>query len=80
MGGDEEAMMWLVANYGPQAVTMWVTDGFTKYKSGVYYESDCPNETPNHAVVMVGYGTDNELGDYWIIRNSWGTKWGENGK
>lgn len=33
----------------------------------------------NHAVVMVGYGTDEQYGDYWLIRNSWGTHFGENG-
>lgn len=51
MQGDEESMKWLVANYGPQAVTMWVTDAFTKYKSGVYYEQDCPTDKRNHAIV-----------------------------
>merc|ERR1712224_1151824 len=27
----------------------------------------------------MGYGTDAEHGDYWIVRNSWGPEWGENG-
>jgi cathepsin L len=33
----------------------------------------------NHVVVLVGYGTDETLGDFWLIRNSWGTGYGENG-
>lgn len=29
--------------------------------------------------MLVGYGTDPTLGDYWIVRNSWSTTWGEEG-
>jgi cathepsin L len=50
------------------------------YKSGVF---TCP--TPggtldlDHGVQLVGYGTDPTAGDYWIVRNSWGATWGEQG-
>ena len=34
----------------------------------------------DHSVTLVGYGTDDKSGDmYWLVRNSWGTSWGENG-
>ena len=33
----------------------------------------------DHAVVAVGYGTDTSYGDYFLVRNSWGTSWGDNG-
>ena len=34
----------------------------------------------DHAVVLVGYGTDEKTGlDYWLVRNSWSPKWGERG-
>jgi cathepsin L len=51
-----------------------------KYESGVFNGcSYSDNMDINHVVVLVGYGTDEELGDYWLIRNSWGTGYGENG-
>ena len=28
---------------------------------------------------LVGYGTDPETGDYWLVKNSWGPQYGENG-
>lgn len=50
---------------------------FQFYKSGVIPSSQCGTSL-DHAIQIVGYGTDNGK-DYWLVRNSWGSSWGENG-
>jgi len=44
-------------------------------------DSDNKNhdEKPNHALVVVGYGTDTQGRDYWLLKNSWGQQWGQGG-
>lgn len=79
MEGDDESMKWLVAHHGPVAVAIWATDAFTSYESGVFFEENCPQDEMNHAIVIVGYGSDRVLGDFWWIRNSWGNQWGLDG-
>jgi len=52
------------------------TDDFQNYNGGVFTAA-CSQD--NHAVIAVGYGTDSQGGDYWLVRNSWGATWGESG-
>eukprot|EP00299_Pterocystis_sp_00344_P008728 c3421_g1_i1.p1 GENE.c3421_g1_i1~~c3421_g1_i1.p1 ORF type:complete len:362 (+),score=76.14 c3421_g1_i1:1-1086(+) len=48
------------------------------YDSGVFSFDECGSDV-NHAVLLVGYGTDEKFGDYWKVQNSWGPGWGEKG-
>ena len=49
------------------------------YDGGVFNDPACGEGTEAqlvHAVLCVGYGTDDAFGDYWIIKNSWSNAWG----
>ncbi|KAF4742997.1 hypothetical protein FOZ63_029181, partial [Perkinsus olseni] len=50
---------------------------FHNYKSGIVPADGCGKEL-NHAALVVGYGREDEE-EYWIVKNSWGPKWGLDG-
>ena len=47
------------------------------YKSGIFDSAECGTNL-DHAVALVGYGEEQGT-KYYILRNSWGTGWGEDG-
>ncbi|XP_065516214.1 cathepsin S-like isoform X2 [Lathamus discolor] len=75
---DEEALKDAVANVGPVSVAIDATQPtFFLYKSGVYDDPQCSQEV-NHGVLVIGYGTLDDK-DYWLVKNSWGVRFGDEG-
>lgn len=79
---NEEEILKELVN-GPVSVAFEVTDDFQLYRKGIYHHTGLtdqfnPFRLTNHAVLVVGYGEEAGV-KYWIVKNSWGTHWGENG-
>ena len=49
------------------------------YGGGVVTNSQCHGTRLDHAILAVGWNTDNYGRDYLIVKNSWGTRWGDAG-
>ncbi|KAJ8429996.1 hypothetical protein Cgig2_033921 [Carnegiea gigantea] len=78
--GAEDELKDAVALIRPVSVAFEVVDGFRFYKEGVYTSTVCGTKPTdvNHAVLAVGYGVEDGI-PYWLIKNSWGAGWGDNG-
>jgi hypothetical protein len=60
--------------HGPIAAAVHVDSYFQNYTEGIFTHTS--TNAPNHGVLLVGWD-DNE--GYWILKNSWGSEWGELG-
>jgi len=78
LSNDYNSLMAAVAINGPISISVDASS-FSSYEKGVHDGCDMSSPDINHAVQLVGYGTDSAYGAYWLVRNSWGPFWGENG-
>lgn len=75
---SDEAIQAAVMTVGAVEVGFTVYEDFMNYKSGVYKYTE-GMALGGHAVKIVGWGQDYAAGFYWIVQNSWGSSFGENG-
>ncbi len=91
-GSTEENIMRDLVDNGPLTLSFEPPYSFMMYKSGIFTGDD--NKTKNkmtnpewykvdHSMTLVGYGEEKgkngKMIKYWLLQNSWGKKWGENG-
>ena len=76
---NAERMKQLVYEYGAVSTAMFAGHtAFFQYKQGIFQGKCSQDAKADHAVVVVGYGSEHGV-DYWIVKNSHGSHWGENG-
>jgi len=77
---DSDSIKWALINKGPLLTLMEIYSDIYGYGGGIYFPTSTAPEDyeGGHTVVIVGYGVYDGL-NYWIVKNSWGDSWGDNG-
>jgi len=73
----EAAMMQEIYQRGPIACGCAVPESLHTYTGGIYQDLTGDMDI-SHDISIVGYGVENDV-PYWVVRNSWGSHWGEDG-
>ena len=85
---DIDAIKAAIMTYGVVDAAVYATSAFMAYDSGIYEDSNtscdydpCYLTRTNHIISLVGWNDNGDADNegYWILRNSWGTGWGEDG-
>jgi len=75
----EPVLLAALQNEGPISITVNANRAWQQYSGGIVDVDTCPDTgSISHAVLVVGYGIDSNKA-YYLVRNSWGTRWGESG-
>jgi len=75
---QSETALLSATNIGPVSIAIEADQQCFQFYSGGILDNAACGTTLDHGVLLVGYGTTTGK-DFWRVKNSWGTSWGESG-